>query len=48
MIEKTWFYTTNLKNYPELQETLLLAEEKKAPCRSYVLGGNVGAGKTRA
>jgi len=47
MIKKTWFYETNLKNYPELQETLISETlETKLELKSYFLSGAVGYGKT--
>lgn len=46
MINTTWFYNTNLKDYPELQETLLLETNTNLKLESQILSGNVGVGKT--
>lgn len=45
-IQKTWFYETNLRHYPELQETLLSDQEAKLAYESQIISGNVGVGKT--
>lgn len=45
-LQNTWFYTTNLKNYPELQETLTGELERKFELKSQILSGNAGIGKT--
>ena len=45
-IQETWFYQTNLKNYTELQETLLTDKKTIFENKSQIISGSVGVGKT--
>lgn len=46
-IKKTWFYTTALQNYTELQEIFINEDlQAKKEVGSYFLSGNTGVGKT--
>lgn len=46
MIDTTWFYNTNLKQYPKLQKILLSDNKTKFKLESQLISGNVGVGKT--
>lgn len=45
-LQNNWFYETNLKNYTELQETLLSDQKTNLKLQSWLITGTVGVGKT--